>query len=114
MLDEVAIGGQEFGDAGGVAERAGFEEVRRAAAEKQRRELGMARVDGPEYRACALGRSRGGKSGIGGEQGADLVRVALADGIEDHVSVWGGREGRDLSNLRKVHACCSAPEGDGT
>ena len=101
MVGELAIGGQKFGDAGGGAERAGFEEVRWAAAEEQRRELGMAGVDGPEYGAGALGCSRRGEGGIGGEQEADLVRVALANGIEDHVSVWGGRAGLVLSNLAK-------------
>src|SRR5260370_1236116 len=101
LLGELAIGRQKFGNAGGGAERAGFEEVRLAAAEKQRCKLGMAGIDGPEYGAGALGRPRRGNGGIGGEQGADLVRVALADGIKDHASVWRGRDGRVLSNLAK-------------
>jgi len=52
----------------------------------------MAGVDGPEYEAGALGRPRTGKSRIGGEQCADLLRVALAYAIEDHASV--SAEGR--------------------
>src|ERR1019366_7903012 len=48
---------------------------------------GMAGIDGPEHGAGALGRPRVGESGVGGEQRADPLCVALANAIEDHSSV---------------------------
>src|ERR1019366_10351454 len=101
LLHQLAVRGKKLDDAGVGAQRAGFEEVRRTAAEQQRREFGMAGIDGPEYGAGAFGRPRVGKSRVGGEQRADLLCVALANGVKDHASVSGRRQGGAYRILRK-------------
>ena len=83
-VGERGIGGQEFGYALHAAERAGFEEIGRAGTQQQRRQLGMAGVDGPLDGRGAVRRARVLKRGVGRKQCAHFVRVSVSNGIEDH------------------------------
>ncbi len=86
-VGESRVESDELGGARRVAERAGFEEVGRACGEQNGSEVGVARVDGPQDGRGAFRRPRVGERGVGGKQSADLVGIALSNGIEEHDSV---------------------------
>lgn len=87
LVGEGRVGREVGGNGRRIAERRGFKEIGGADREKEGREFDVACVHCPQKGRGALGGARVGKRWIGSEEGADLIRVAGSNGVEEHVSV---------------------------